>query len=250
METGVYDKLMDMTKGRGPDRCIDAVGAEAHGAGSVDAVFDKVKAAVMLTTDRAHVLREAIMCCRKGGTLSIPGVYFGFPDKMPFGALMNKALTVKTGQTHVPRYAKTLLNKIEAGEIDPSFVITDRPRSTKHPPCTRNFATRKTAASRWCSSRDASRSLFIHRAPGCCPPALRPHPAAIQQGKCKFVTGVSAPQIDVPARAEPAVALADDEDGQAFVRVAIAVGDAGAVDDHGVIEQRAVAVARGAAAWR
>ncbi len=101
-ETDVYDKLMEMTKGRGPDRCIDAVGAEAHGAGSLGAVMDKAKAAVMLTTDRAHVLREAIMCCRKGGTLSIPGVYIGFPDKVPFGALMNKALTVKTGQSHVP----------------------------------------------------------------------------------------------------------------------------------------------------
>ncbi len=125
-ETDVYDKLMEMTKGRGPDRCIDAVGAEAHGAGSLGAVMDKAKAAVMLTTDRAHVLREAIMCCRKGGTLSIPGVYIGFPDKVPFGALMNKALTVKTGQTHVPKYHRPLLKKIEAGEIDPSFVVTHR----------------------------------------------------------------------------------------------------------------------------
>ena len=76
---------MEMTKGRGPDRCIDAVGAEAHAAGSLDAVLDKAKAAVGLGTDRAHVLREAIMCCRKGGTVSIPGVYVGFPDKIPFG---------------------------------------------------------------------------------------------------------------------------------------------------------------------
>ena len=120
----VYDKLMEMTKGRGPDRCIDAVGAEAHGAGAIDAVLDKAKAAVMLTTDRAHVLRESIMCCRKGGTLSIPGVYIGFPDKIPFGALMNKGLTVKTGQTHVAKYHKKLLQKIEAREIDPSFVVT------------------------------------------------------------------------------------------------------------------------------
>jgi len=79
-----------------------------------------------MTTDRAHVLREAIMCCRKGGTLSIPGVYVGFPDKVPFGALMNKALTVKTGQTHVPKYHEPLLRRIEAGEIDPSFVVTHR----------------------------------------------------------------------------------------------------------------------------
>ncbi|HEX4146337.1 MAG TPA: zinc-dependent alcohol dehydrogenase [Pirellulales bacterium] len=120
----VYDTLMEMTKGRGPDRCIDAVGAEAHGTGSVDAVVDKLKMAVMLTTDRAHVLREAIMCCRKGGTLSIPGVYLGFLDKLPFGALMNKGLTVKTGQTHVAKYHRQLLKKIELGEIDPSSIVT------------------------------------------------------------------------------------------------------------------------------
>ncbi len=124
----VYDKLMEMTRGRGPDRCIDAVGAEAHAAGAIDAIYDKVKTAVMMTTDRAHVLREAIMCCRKGGTLSIPGVYIGFPDKVPMGALMNKALTVKTGQTHVPKYHERLLKKVLEGEIDPSFVITHRPR--------------------------------------------------------------------------------------------------------------------------
>ncbi|HEX3871948.1 MAG TPA: zinc-dependent alcohol dehydrogenase [Pirellulales bacterium] len=123
-EVNVYDALMELTKGRGPDRCIDAVGAEAHGSGSFDAVVDKMKMAVMLTTDRAHVLREAIMCCRKGGTLSIPGVYVGYPDKLPFGALMNKGLTIKTGQTHVPKYHHKLLAKIEAGEIDPSAIVT------------------------------------------------------------------------------------------------------------------------------
>jgi threonine dehydrogenase-like Zn-dependent dehydrogenase len=122
----VYERLMDMTKGRGPDCCVDAVGAEAHGTGGIDARLDKVKAAVKLTTDRAHVLREAIYCCRKGGTVSIPGVYIGFPDKIPFGAAMNKGLTLKTGQTHVQRYMKPLLKKVEEGEIDPSFVITHR----------------------------------------------------------------------------------------------------------------------------
>jgi threonine dehydrogenase-like Zn-dependent dehydrogenase len=122
----VYDRLQEMTKGRGPDRCIDAVGCEAHAAGSLDAVLDKAKAAVMLTSDRAHVLREAILCCRKGGTISVPGAYAGFPDKLPFGAFMNKGLTMKSGQTHVQRYLKPLLQKIEAGEIDPSFVITHR----------------------------------------------------------------------------------------------------------------------------
>lgn len=120
----VYDRLMEMTKGRGPDSCIDAVGAEAHGTGSLDAMMDKAKAAVGLATDRPHVLREAIMCCRKGGTVSIPGVYIGFPDKLPIGAAMNKGLTFKMGQTHVQRYTKPLLEKIQAGEIDPSFVIT------------------------------------------------------------------------------------------------------------------------------
>lgn len=122
----VYERLQEMTGGRGPDRCIDAVGCEAHGSGGIDAVVDKVKAAVNLTTDRAHALRQAIFCCRKAGTLSVPGVYVGFPDKIPFGALMNKGLTLRTGQTHMHRYMKPLLAKIESGEIDPSFVITHR----------------------------------------------------------------------------------------------------------------------------
>ncbi|MDP3411513.1 zinc-dependent alcohol dehydrogenase [Bosea sp. (in: a-proteobacteria)] len=125
-EVDVYDRLMEMTKGRGPDRCIDAVGAEAHAGGSVDAVVDKVKAAMFLGTDRPHVLREAIMSCRKGGTLSVPGVYVGFLDKLPFGALMNKGITIRTGQTHTHRYLAPLLDRILNGEIDPTFVITHR----------------------------------------------------------------------------------------------------------------------------
>ncbi len=125
-EEDVYDRLMDMTDGRGPDRCIDAVGAEAHAAGSVDAVYDKVKTALYMETDRPHVLREAIMCCRKGGTISIPGVYVGVVDKIPMGAAMNKALSFRSGQTHVPRYMNSLLEKIENGDIDPSFVITHK----------------------------------------------------------------------------------------------------------------------------
>jgi threonine dehydrogenase-like Zn-dependent dehydrogenase len=122
----VYDKLMEMTNGRGPDRCIDAVGAEAHGTGSVDALMDRAKMAVYLATDRPHALREAMMAVRKGGTISVPGVYMGLLDKIPFAAVMNKGVTIKTGQTHVPRYYETLLKKIEGGEIDPSFVITHR----------------------------------------------------------------------------------------------------------------------------
>jgi threonine dehydrogenase-like Zn-dependent dehydrogenase len=107
---------------------IDAVGCEAHGRGSFDMVFGQAGPGTEPTTDRAHVLREAIMCCRKGGTLSVPGVYIGFPDTIPFGALMNKGLTVKTGQTHVQRYLPVLLKKIVARDIDPSFVITHRLR--------------------------------------------------------------------------------------------------------------------------
>lgn len=120
----VYKTLMDMTKGRGPDRCIDAVGTEAHGRGTMGAVYDKVKAALYMETDHPDVFRQAIMCCRKGGTVSVPGVYIGVGDKIPLGALMNKGLTLKTGQTHVPKYMRPLLERIEDGRIDPSFIIT------------------------------------------------------------------------------------------------------------------------------
>ncbi len=142
-EEDVYDKLQAMTQGRGPDRCIDAVGCEAHAGGAVDAVMDKVKTAVMLGTDRAHVLREAILCCRKGGTISVPGAYVGFPDKIPFGAFMNKGLTMRTGQTHMQRYMKPLLKKIEAGEIDPSFVITHTVPLEKAPEMYKTFRDKK-----------------------------------------------------------------------------------------------------------
>jgi threonine dehydrogenase-like Zn-dependent dehydrogenase len=123
-KTDVYDELMMLTDKRGPDSCIDAVGCEAAGHGAADAILDKVKAATMLATDRVHVLRQVIMCCRKAGTISIPGVYVGMGDKIPIGAAMNKDLTIKTGQTHVQSYTKPLLKKIEEGEIDPSFVVT------------------------------------------------------------------------------------------------------------------------------
>lgn len=140
---GVYDRLMEMTRGRGPDRCIDAVGTEAHAGGAFDAVLDKAKASVGLATDRAHVLREAIMCCRKGGTVSIPGVYVGFPDKVPMGAAMNKGLTFKMGQTHVPKYNGMLLERIVAGELDPSFVITHRIPLDDAPAAYRTFRDKK-----------------------------------------------------------------------------------------------------------
>lgn len=124
MDKDVYSQLMEMTKGRGPDRCIDAVGTEAHHRGSFDALMDRAKQALYLGTDRPHVLREAIMCCRKGGTISVPGVYLGFLDKIPFGAFMNKSLSMNTGQTHVHRYLEPLLQKIVEEEIDPSFVVS------------------------------------------------------------------------------------------------------------------------------
>jgi len=123
-EENVYDRLMEMTRGLGPDRCIDAVGCEAFAGGTLDGIVDAVKTASMLATDRVHVLRQAIWACRKGGTISMPGVYAGFADKIPLGALMNKGLTLRTGQTHMQKYMPMLLEKIESGEIDPSFIIT------------------------------------------------------------------------------------------------------------------------------
>jgi len=119
----IPEALREMTGGRGPDACIDAVGLEAHGHGFF-ASYDKVKQATRMGTDRPTALREAILACRNGGTLSVPGVYGGFLDKVPFGAIVNKALTVKTGQTHVQRYLQPLLALIEQGRIDPSFIIS------------------------------------------------------------------------------------------------------------------------------
>ena len=124
-EGEVVEKLKEMTGGRGPDGCIDAVGMEAHGT-SVEALYDYAKQAVRLETDRPHVLRQAIQACRKGGNLSVPGVYGGVIDKFPIGAAFSKGLTLRMGQTNVHRYMKPLLDRIEKGEIDPSFVITDR----------------------------------------------------------------------------------------------------------------------------
>jgi len=119
------EALPEMTGGRGPDACIDAVGLEAHGTG-LGATVDTVKAAVMLATDRPTALRQALQACRKGGTVSIPGVYGGFLDKVPFGAAFHKGLTLKMGQTHVHRYLQPLLERIRKGDIDPSFVVTHR----------------------------------------------------------------------------------------------------------------------------
>ncbi|WP_322104369.1 zinc-dependent alcohol dehydrogenase [Paraburkholderia sp. J41] len=120
----VLDRLKDLTKGKGPQKCIDAVGLEAHATRSLDSAYDRVKQAVMLETDRPHVLREMMYVCRPAGVLSIPGVYGGLLDKLPFGAAMNKGLTFRMGQTHVNRWTDDLLARIEQGQIDPSFVIT------------------------------------------------------------------------------------------------------------------------------
>ena len=124
-EEDVYDALMEMTGGRGPDAVIDAVGMEAHAAGAAYA-YDRLKQAMMLETDRPFALRDAIMACKNGGIVSVIGVYGGFIDKFPMGSFMNRSLTMKTGQAHVQRYMKPLLERIQKGEIDPSFVITHR----------------------------------------------------------------------------------------------------------------------------
>jgi threonine dehydrogenase-like Zn-dependent dehydrogenase len=123
--TDVQDALRDMTGGRGPDACIDAVGMEAHVHGFVGA-YDRAKQALRLSTERPGVLRQAIQACRKGGTVSVPGVYGGFADKLPLGAIVNKAITIKSGQTHVQRYMRPLLARIERGEFDPSFIVSHR----------------------------------------------------------------------------------------------------------------------------
>jgi len=127
-EESVLERLQELTHGKGPEKCIDAVGMEAHAARSLDSMLDRAKQAVMLGTDRPHVLREMMYVCRTAGTLSVPGVYGGFLDKIPFGAAMNKGLTIRMGQTHVNRWTDDLLRRIESGQIDPSFVITHTAR--------------------------------------------------------------------------------------------------------------------------
>jgi threonine dehydrogenase-like Zn-dependent dehydrogenase len=124
-EVDVQDALAEMTAGRGPDACIDAVGMEAHGPWP-ELAYDRVKQALQLETDRPIALREAFRACRNGGVVSIVGVYGGFVDKFPIGAVMNRSLTIKSGQCHVHRYLRPLLDRIERGEIDPSFVVTHR----------------------------------------------------------------------------------------------------------------------------
>ncbi|SDK64761.1 zinc-dependent alcohol dehydrogenase [Paracoccus chinensis] len=134
-----YERLLDLTGGKLPNRCIDAVGLEAHGASVIGNIYDKAKTAMMLETDRPNALRDAIMCCRKGGAVSIPGVYAGFVDKFPIGAAFGKGLTMRGGQTHTRAYMERLLKRIEAGEIDPSTIISHRGTLEDGPEFYRNF---------------------------------------------------------------------------------------------------------------
>ena len=121
----IYEALMQLTGGIGPDAVIDAVGLEAHGF-FVDNIVDHIKAAMFLGTDRTHSIRQAILACRKGGRVSMPAVYGGFVDKFPLGAFMEKGLTLKTGQTHVQHYMPALLNAIMEDKIDTTFLISHR----------------------------------------------------------------------------------------------------------------------------
>src|ERR671928_59776 len=142
-EESVVERLNQLTGGKGPEKCIDGGGREAHATATFDSMYDRAKQAMMLETDRPHVLREMIYVCRPAGTLSIPGVYGGLVDKIPFGALMNKGLTVRTGQTHVNRWTDDLLRRIEEGQIDPSFVVTHKVPLEQGPEMYKTFRDKK-----------------------------------------------------------------------------------------------------------
>ena len=137
-EVDIFEALREMTAGRGPDSCIDAVGMEGHAPG-LHGAYDKMKTVLMMETDRPVALRQAILACRSGGVVSVAGVYGGFIDKFPMGAIVNRSLTLKSGQTHVQRYMRPLLGRIESGEIDPSFVITHRLRLDDAPQAYETF---------------------------------------------------------------------------------------------------------------
>ena len=138
-EESVVERLNELTGGKGPEKCIDAVGMEAHATSTADAFYDRVKQMGMMENDRPHVLREMMYVCRPGGVLSIPGVYGGLVDKIPFGMAMNKGLTIRMGQTHVNRWTDDLLRLIEEGKIDPSFVITHTAQLADGPGMYRTF---------------------------------------------------------------------------------------------------------------
>jgi threonine dehydrogenase-like Zn-dependent dehydrogenase len=142
-EDDIYERIKDMTAGRGADACIDAVGTEPDNSSGFDAVVDRVKVATFLGTDRPHVLRQAIHSCRNFGTVSIVGVYGGFLDKIPMGSAINRGLTLRMAQTPVQRYLPMLLERIEKGEIDPSFVITHTATLAEGPELYKTFRDRK-----------------------------------------------------------------------------------------------------------
>ncbi len=142
-EANVAERLKEMTKGRGPDRCIDAVGAEAHSAVNIREFVDDTKEALHIPSNHTYALAEAILCCRKAGTVSIPGVYTGPLNGVPMHAAMNKGLTLKMGQTHMQHYMKPLLEKVVNGEIDPSFVITHRGKLVDAPELYATFDARR-----------------------------------------------------------------------------------------------------------
>jgi threonine dehydrogenase-like Zn-dependent dehydrogenase len=139
----IMTALKDMTDGHGPEKCIDAVGIEAHGPTAVLELVDRVQAMLKLETERPVVLREAIMSCKAAGTISIPGVYGGLSNMVPMGALMNKGLTIRTGQTHVRRWTDDLLRRIDEGEIDPTFVITHTAPLGRAPELYKTFRDKK-----------------------------------------------------------------------------------------------------------
>lgn len=139
----VYDRIQDLTSGRGADACIDAVGTEANATASFDSIIDRVKVATFMGTERPHVLRQAIHCCRNFGTVSIVGVYGGFVDKIPMGSAINRGLTFRMAQTPVQHYLPILLERIEKGEIDPSFIITHRASLADGPELYKTFRDKK-----------------------------------------------------------------------------------------------------------
>jgi len=139
----IYDRIMDLTAGRGADACIDAVGTEPDTMSGFDAIVDRVKVATFMGTDRPHVLRQAIHCCRNFGIVSIVGVYGGFVDKIPMGSAINRGLTFRMAQTRVQHYLPILLERIERGDIDPSFVITHRAGLEEGPELYKTFRDKK-----------------------------------------------------------------------------------------------------------
>jgi threonine dehydrogenase-like Zn-dependent dehydrogenase len=143
MEDDIYDRIQELTNGRGADACIDAVGTEPHTSGSFDSIIDRVKVATFMGTDRPHVLRQAIHCCRNFGTVSIVGVYGGFVDKIPMGSAINRGLTFRMAQTPVQHYLPILMDRIQNGEIDPSFIITHRGSLEDGPDLYKTFRDKK-----------------------------------------------------------------------------------------------------------